>query len=73
MESFFSLLKTELVHHQRYATLQQAKTSIFEYIEVFYNRQRLHGAIGYLTPLAAEQQWQQSTFIEPAALPLPLS
>jgi putative transposase len=60
MESFFSLLKTELVHHHRYATRHQAKTSIFDYIEVFYNRQRLHSGIGYLTPLAAEQQWQRS-------------
>ena len=72
MESFFSLLKTELVHHHRYATRQQAKTSIFDYIEVFYNQQRLHSGVGYLTPLAAEQQWQQSASMEPAALP-PLS
>ena len=41
MESFFSLLKTELVHHERYETRQAAKTSIFDYIEVFYNRQRI--------------------------------
>lgn len=73
MESFFSLLKTELVHHQRYATRQQAKTSIFGYIEVFYNRQRLHSAIGYLTPLAAEQQWQLSPARHAAPLLLPLA
>jgi putative transposase len=71
MESFFSLLKTELVHHQRYATRQQAKTSIFDYIEVFYNRQRLHSGIGYLTPLAAEQHWQHALSVGPAALPPP--
>lgn len=71
MESFFALLKTEWVHHHRYATRQQAKTSIFDYIEVFYNRQRLHGAIGYLTPLAAEQQWQDAASVRPAALPPP--
>ena len=58
MESFFSLLKTELVHHERYATRQAAKTSIFDYIEVFYNRRRIHSALGYLTPLAYEERWR---------------
>ena len=60
MESFFSLLKTELVHHERYATRQAAKTSIFDYIEVFYNRQRIHSALGYLTPVAFEYHWLHS-------------
>jgi transposase InsO family protein len=50
MESFWATLKTELVHHQRYATREKAKASIFEYIEVFYNRQRLHSALGYQSP-----------------------
>jgi transposase InsO family protein len=50
MESFWATLKTELVHHERYATRQQAKQSIFEYIEVFYNRKRLHSALGYRSP-----------------------
>lgn len=54
MESFFATLKTELLHHRNYATRQQAKTDIFEYIEVFYNNQRLHSALGYLTPMAFE-------------------
>ena len=57
MESFFSLLKTELVYHERYATRQVARTSIFDYIEVFYNRQRIHGALGYLSPDHFEQQF----------------
>jgi putative transposase len=56
MESFFSLLKTELVYHERYPTRQAARTSLFDYIEVFYNRQRIHGALGYLTPHHFEQQ-----------------
>jgi putative transposase len=43
-ESFFHTLKTELVFHERYKTREQAKTSIFEYIEVFYNRKRRHSA-----------------------------
>lgn len=49
-ESFWATLKTELVHHERYATRDQARTSIFEYIEVFYNRKRLHSSLGYVSP-----------------------
>ena len=54
MESFWATLKTELVHHEHYATREQARASIFEYIEVFYNRQRLHSALGYRSPEAFE-------------------
>ena len=54
MESFWSTLKNELVNHERYATHEQARQSIFEYIEVFYNRQRLHSSIGYQSPEAFE-------------------
>jgi putative transposase len=54
MESFWGTLKTELVHHEHYATRAQARQSIFEYIEVFYNRQRLHSALGYKSPEAFE-------------------
>jgi putative transposase len=54
MESFWSTLKNELVHHERYETREQARRSIFEYIEVFYNRQRLHSSIGYQSPEAFE-------------------
>jgi transposase InsO family protein len=54
MESFFGTLKTELVYHEHYATREQARRSIFEYIEVFYNRQRRHSAIGYMSPEAFE-------------------
>ena len=50
-ESFFHTLKTELTHHRRYQTRQEAKQDIFEYIEVFYNHQRLHSALGYKTPV----------------------
>jgi putative transposase len=50
MESFWSTLKTELVHHEHYATREQARQSIFEYIEVFYNRKRLHSSLGYVSP-----------------------
>jgi transposase InsO family protein len=50
MESFWGTLKTELVHQERYATREHAKASIFQYIEVFYNRKRLHSSLGYLSP-----------------------
>jgi transposase InsO family protein len=54
VESFWATLKTELVNHEHYATRDQARQSIFEYIEVFYNRQRLHSSLGYLSPEAFE-------------------
>jgi putative transposase len=50
MESFWATLKTELVNHEHYASREQARASIFEYIEVFYNRQRLHSSLGYVSP-----------------------
>ena len=49
-ESFFSSLKNELVHGRDYHTREEAKMEIFEYIELFYNRQRLHQSLGYQTP-----------------------
>ena len=54
-ESFFATLKKELVHDEDYQTRQEARASIFEYIEVFYNNQRLHSSLGYVTPAAYEQ------------------
>lgn len=56
-ESFFHTLKTEHVYHQTYKTREDAKISLFEYIEAFYNRTRLHSTLGYLSPDAFEQQW----------------
>jgi transposase InsO family protein len=57
MESFFHTLKTEFVHHEVFATRAEAKLKIFEWIESFYNRQRLHSSLGYKTPVefAAEK------------------
>lgn len=49
-ESFFATLKVELVHRHRYVTRTAARRSIFEYIEVFYNRQRRHSTLGYVSP-----------------------
>jgi transposase InsO family protein len=60
MESFWATLKTELVHHQHYQNHEQARASIFEYIEVFYNRKRLHSALGYQSPETFEAASQNS-------------
>lgn len=54
MESFFSTLRAELTDLARFATRQAARTAVFEFIEVFYNRQRLHSSLGYRSPLAYE-------------------
>jgi putative transposase len=54
MESFFHTLKTELVDHCDYMTRDQARSSLFEYMEVFYNRQRRHSALAYESPLNFE-------------------
>lgn len=56
MESFFGTLKKELVHHRRYRTRAEARRDIFEFIEVFYNRERLHSSLGYMSPAAYEKQ-----------------
>jgi len=54
MESFLGTLKTELVYHEHYATRDAARASLFEYIEVFYNRQRLHSSLDYQSPESFE-------------------
>jgi len=56
MESWFHTLKTELVHHTHYLGREAARRELFAYIEGYYNRQRLHSALGYLTPEQAELQ-----------------
>jgi transposase InsO family protein len=53
MESFFSSLKTELVHRTRFTTRREARAALFEYIEIFYNRQQRRSSIGYRTPAQA--------------------
>jgi len=55
MESFFASLKKELVHGADFATRAEARAAIFEYIEVFYNNQRRHSSLGYLSPAEYEQ------------------
>jgi len=62
MESFFHTLKTELTHHKKYQTREEARRDIFEYIEVFYNRQRLHSSLGYKSPMEFESEFQPAAY-----------
>jgi len=55
MESFFATLKTELVYRMKFKTREEAKRKIFEYIEVFYNRQRRHSSLDDQSPLDFEK------------------
>ena len=55
MESFFSRLKVELIYAEQYTSIEAAKSGIFEYIEIFYNRLRRHSAIGYVSPVEFEE------------------
>lgn len=56
VESFFGLLKRERVNRVRYRTREEARADLFEYIEVFYNRKRRHGYLGYISPDDFEQR-----------------
>lgn len=61
MESFFSRLKVELIYAEAHKTLDEIRSSIFEYIEMFYNRIRRHSAIGYVSPHDYERQFNELT------------
>ena len=54
-ESFFKTLKSDLIYHSKFKTIKDAKSAIFEYIEIWYNRKRLHSSIGYRTPEEMEE------------------
>jgi len=58
-ESFFKTLKTELVYNEHYRTREEARHSLFEYIEVFYNRKRKHSTLGYKSPIEFLRYKQQ--------------
>lgn len=62
-ESFFATLECELLAHQPLPTQLAARTSLFEYIEVFYNRQRRHSALGYLSPVEFERRYAIHTAV----------
>jgi transposase InsO family protein len=62
MESFWGTLKNELIYHERYTTREQAIREITEYIEIFYNRQRIQARLGYLSPAVYEQQYYRKRY-----------
>jgi len=61
MESFFSRFKVELIYAENYRTVEEAHAGVFEYIELFYNRQRRHSAIGYISPHEYEKRYNTLT------------
>lgn len=65
-ESFFGILKTELVHDERFATRQAAKDKLFDYIEVFYNRVRIDSATNYFAPAEYEARYHKAQLKEAA-------
>ena len=66
MESFFASLKKEHVHHIHFRTRAEARAAVFDYIEIFYNRQRLHSAVGYRTPAEARASMEGITMLKAA-------
>jgi putative transposase len=60
-ESFFASLETELIDRSTWATPAEARAAVFEWIECFYNRQRIHSSIGYLTPVEFERRYRSET------------
>jgi len=60
VESFFHTLKTEDTHLSRYRIREEAEVGIFDYIETFYNRKRIHSTLGYKSPVDFEEAWKKS-------------
>jgi len=60
MESFFAVLKKELIYLQNYKSIDSTRLTVFEYIEVFYNRRRIHSGINYNTPIEFERLWART-------------
>ena len=65
-ESFFNSLKNELIHGRRYRTRAEVRADVFQYIEGFYNRNRRHSTLGYISPLRFLAQWRENEQKEPA-------
>ncbi|MBX3210176.1 MAG: IS3 family transposase [Labilithrix sp.] len=59
-ESFFATLKNELVHRRTWRSRLELRTALFEYIEVFYNRRRLHSSLDYKSPAELEQEYAKA-------------
>ncbi len=58
-ESSFKTLKTVLIYRKSYQTIKKAELDVFEYIEIWYNRKRLHSALGYKTPIEVEKEFNE--------------
>ena len=56
-ESFFHTLKTQLIHHVKFRTYEEAGRNLFQYIEIYYNRRRKHSSNGWKTPAHCELEW----------------
>jgi putative transposase len=65
-ESFFASLETELIDRSSWRTRAEARLSVFDYIEAFYNPQRRHSALGYLSPAEFERRYRSETVIDAA-------
>ena len=61
MESFFASLKKEFFYRREYATIENVEKDLFYYIEIFYNRKRLHSSLGYMSPVAYRMKEMRST------------
>ena len=61
IESFHSIIKKELIYLEKFKTREEAKKRIYEYIEIFYNRKRIHSSIGYFSPIQYERMYYNST------------
>ncbi len=57
IESFHAIIKREMIYRKRFATRMEAETAIFRYIELFYNRKRIHGSLGYVSPVTFENNF----------------
>ncbi len=61
IESFHSIIKKELIYLEKFKTREEAKKRIYEYIEFFYNRKRIHSSIGYFSPVQYERMYYKYT------------
>lgn len=59
-ESFFKILKSELIYHRKFKNQAQAKIEVFEFIEIWYNRQRIHASLGYKTPIQMQNEFYRN-------------
>ena len=67
-ESFMGILKRECVHRKTFETREQAQIEIFEYIETFYNRLRIHSALGFMSPMEFEEKMAEEKAVESAVI-----